>query len=111
MSPELYAAIVTRANGRCECGTCGMPVPPGEVDHHFGRAKAATAIDTCWLLTPTCHFAKTNNAPSARAWLARFIAHCAKHGYAESKARAEAKLEFLKTKHDLTADMLRRRNA
>jgi len=107
MDVDLYAAIVTRSGGRCECG-CGARIPAGELDHFFGRAKAEENAGNCWLLTPTCHFQKTNNAPSSREWLTRFIAFADRHGYAEAKQRAEAKREYLKAKHDLTADMRRR---
>lgn len=94
MKHALYSALATRAGGRCECG-CGAAVPPGEVDHFFGRAKADESEATCWVLTPRCHYAKTANSPSARSWLERFIAHCERHGYAESETRAKAKLEWL----------------
>jgi len=109
MNVDLYAKIVTRAASRCECG-CGARVPPGELDHFFGRAKVEESEGNCWILTPACHFSKTNNAPSAREWLTRFIAFAERHGYVEALVRAESKRMYLKTKHDLTADM-RRRNA
>lgn len=96
MTSILYAAIVARANGRCEC--CGDPVPPGELDHFFGRAKVQESIENCWLLTPACHYAKTRNHPSARAWLRKFLAHAERHGYLEAQIRAESKDAWLKAK-------------
>lgn len=97
MNAAVRAAVVTRADGRCECG-CGAPVPPGEVDHFFGRAKSEESVANCWLLTPACHFAKTRNSPSARAWLVKFRAHAELHGYLEAQIRAESKDAWLKAK-------------
>lgn len=93
MDQVLYQALAARARGRCECG-CSAPVPPGEVDHFFGRAKSDEVEATCWVLSPRCHFMKTNNSPSARDWLERFIKHCERWGYAESLIRAQGKLAW-----------------
>lgn len=95
--PQLYMAIVRRSAWLCECG-CGAKVPPGEVDHFFGRAKAVEELATCWLLTPRCHFEKTRNYPRAAAWMTKFIRHCVKHDYQESATRARGKLAALVAK-------------
>lgn len=110
MSPDLYRLLSARAHGRCECG-CGAGVPPGEVDHFFGRAKSDEVEFTCWVLTPRCHYMKTNNSPNAEHWLTKFIAHCGRwarkaqgdgvDGYAESAVRAQVKLEWNATKRTL----------
>lgn len=100
MSPDLYGLLAARARGRCEC-RCGRPVPPGEVDHFFGRAKADEVEFNCWILTPECHRAKTDSRPSAAHWLLAFIAHCGRYageGYALAAARAQQKLEWTTTK-------------
>lgn len=46
---------------------------------------------------------KTQNSPDASHWLRRFIEHCAKWGYLESKQRAEARLFFVDTRRSLGA--------
>lgn len=97
MDADLYMHLAARARCKCECG-CGADVPPGEVDHFFGRAKADEVEATCWVLTPACHYAKTRNSPSARHWLDKFIAHCKRWGYVESQQRAEARRDFVNTR-------------
>lgn len=91
MTPELHQAIVTRCRGVCECG-CGKRVPPGEVDHFFGRAKAPEDAQHCWLLHVDCHKAKTDSVPDRRAWLLKFIAFCGRHRFHDAGALAQKKL-------------------
>lgn len=105
MDSSLRARLITRAHGLCECG-CGRPVPPGEVDHFFGKAKAEETDATCWVLTVDCHFEKTRNHPKISVWLERFITHCRKHGYNEAILRAQARLVYADTRRVLGA-MLR----
>lgn len=90
--------VEARAGGRCECG-CGfafMDWEPGEADHFFGKARAES-VETVWMLTRLCHRMKTENDPDAATWLARFSAHCARHGYRSEAARAEARLFAIET--------------
>lgn len=100
MIAGLYQRLVVRAAGRCECG-CQRSIPPGHADHFFGRAKAGESEATVWLLQATCDFEKTRNHPTSSEWLRRFVAHADRHGYAESKTRAEARLEFVDTRRSL----------
>lgn len=113
MDHALYSALAARANRRCECG-CGAPVPPGEADHFFGRGKVEEQEFNCWILTPACHFAKTNNSPSATHWYLKFIAHCGRlarkaptsagaDGYATAAAEAQRHLEWRMAKKGMTA--------
>lgn len=95
MTPELYQQLITRAAGKCEC--CGRSLNAREVDHFFSRAKAEESMETCWVLHPDCHFAKTTNVPSSAQWLLRFIAHCGRHGYVQAATRAQARLEWRET--------------
>ena len=97
MKPGLHAALLARAKGVCECG-CKKPVPPSEVDHFFGRAKAPETMETCWVLRVACHADKTANRPTAALWLMRFIAHAGRHGYAYAAERAQSKLEWVTAK-------------
>lgn len=101
MDQRLYQRLVERARGRCEC-SCGLAVPPGEVDHMFGRRVDENEA-TCWVLSVRCHYAKTRNHPDASHWLRLFIEHCRKHGYMESQHRAEARLHFVDTRRKLGA--------
>lgn len=94
MKPGLREAVLERAGGTCECG-CGQPLFRAEIDHAFGRARAEESLETCWALTPRCHFAKTNNSPSAAHWLTRFEAHAEAHGYFAAAARARTRLFFV----------------
>lgn len=61
----------------------------------FGRPPRAEEVEqNCWVLTPFCHLQKTSNAPSAKAWLERFIAHCVRYRYTEARERAEKALAW-----------------
>ena len=91
MNLEVREAVIRRALWKCECG-CGRAIPPGEVDHFFGRAKADETVATCWVLTPRCHFEKTNNHPTAGEWLNRFVRHADRHGYTDARNRAQLAL-------------------
>lgn len=102
MTPGLHTLLITRCRGSCECG-CGAKVPPGELDHFFGRAKAEESEATCWVLSVRCHYQKTRNSPTSSEWFRRFIAHCRRHGYAEAQRRAEARLDFVDTRRSLGA--------
>lgn len=97
MDSLLYREIADRAGGSCECG-CETRIPPGELDHFFGRVKAEEGVATCWFLSVACHFAKTNNEPSSAAWCNRFYVHAMKHGYHEAAERAAMKVRWLKAK-------------
>jgi hypothetical protein len=98
----LYQRLVARASGKCECG-CGTNISPAEADHVFGRAKSEESEQTVWLLSPSCHYAKTRNHPDASTWLRRFIVHAKQHGYTKSLERAEARLLFVDTRRALGA--------
>ena len=91
---KVYAAVVDRANGLCET-QCGHGAE--QVDHFFGRRRG-TAVAGCWYLCSFCHREKTDNNPSAAAWLERFIRHCQHHGYATEAALAENRIAVLKQK-------------
>jgi hypothetical protein len=99
MDAELHRRLLLRCRGRCECGACGATVPPGEVDHFFGRPPRAEETEaTCWVLSVRCHYEKTRNHPSNAEWQRRFIEHCRPYGYFESLKRAEARLHFVETR-------------
>lgn len=108
MDSALHQRLLERCKGRCECG-CGAKVPPGEIDHMFGRAKAEESEATCWVLSVRCHFAKTRNSPDAATWLRKSIDHCRTYGYAESRLRAEARLHFVVTRNDFCTALGMRR--
>lgn len=97
MTPAVNDAVVKRCAGKCECG-CGASVPPGERDHFFGRAKADETEATVWVLTPRCHYQKTQNFPDAGTWLLRFMRHCLTHGYVDSYKRAAETLAWKASK-------------
>lgn len=93
----IRAQVFERARGKCEA--CKRPVgESGHLDHFFGRAKAPTALETCWALCLQCDDDKTNNRPSAIAWLRLFWVHCRVWGYEASAKRAETKALTLKAK-------------
>lgn len=103
MDAALVQALGARAHGCCE--VCGVSFSQAgrEIDHVFGRARQEEVEATCWLLCPRCHYAKTQNSPSASHWLEKFIAHCKRYGYAEAQHRAEARLQFVDTRRTLGA--------
>lgn len=103
MDQKLYGLLAARAHQRCECG-CAAPVPPGEVDHFFSRGRSDELESTCWVLSPSCHFRKTNSIPSSAHWLGRFIEFCERYNYAESKQRAEARRDFVTARTKLLED-------
>lgn len=120
MDAELYARLINRCRGRCEC-QCGVAVPPGEVDHFFSRGRSDESEQTCWVLSVRCHYAKTNGSPSSAEWFKRFIRHCLvqelrvidprpfnggpyidrcpeENAWREVRKRAEARLYFVETR-------------
>lgn len=108
MDAALHQRLLERCRGRCECN-CGAKVPPGEVDHAFGRAKAEETEATCWVLSVRCHAEKTLNHPDASHWLRLFAAHSDRHGHAESASRARARLDFVDTRRTLGSALGTRR--
>ena len=101
------AAVVTRAAGLCE--GCGHPlcIGEGELDEFFGgvgRRRQMMSIETCWLLHPYCHRAKTENINPLPAgfdgtllsgsvyWARKFIAHARANGYEKAAQLAERRL-------------------
>jgi len=100
MDQDVRHAVIVRSQNRCECG-CGRKIPPGELDHAFGRAKAEETVETCWMLSVQCHFEKTRNHPDASTWLRRFAEHCDRHGYTEAASRARARFDFVDTRRTL----------
>lgn len=103
MDADLYQHLAARARGCCEA--CGVSVMQSrEVDHFFGRAKAEEVEATCWVLCPRCHYAKTQNSPSARHWLDLFIKHCTRWNYIEARTRAEARRDFVNARTKLLDD-------
>lgn len=73
---ELRLALLERGRGRCECGGESgyqCPHPAQELDHFFGRARQEELLETCWILSRSCHTAKTENRPSAKEWFRRFM--------------------------------------
>lgn len=99
---EIRAAVVKRADGRCECG-CDTFVTEetGELDHFFGRGKVRQTERNTWLLSRECHRAKTNNSPSRAAWLNRFIAHCDRHRFTSEAWHAETLRKTVEAKERL----------
>lgn len=95
-------AAMERAEGKCEF--CGLP--DGlfgrqlQLDHFAGRARSES-VETCWVLCPPCHRAKTDSKPSAEAWLNAFLVHCDEHGYADASRQAEARLAFVSSRSSL----------
>lgn len=107
MDPDVRHRVLTRCLSRCECG-CGAKLPPGELDHFFGRREEETEAN-CWFLSVRCHYAKTNNSPNASTWLRKFAEHCDRHGYTESATRARARLDFVDTRRMLGSALGARR--
>lgn len=102
---------VERAACLCECG-CGRTISrlTGELDHFFGRGKAPTTVDTCWMLSPVCHHWKTDNFPSKAYWLAKYACHCKRHGYAAALAAVRKKQDWDTTKKTFTQKLKRGAN-
>lgn len=108
MDAEVHRQVLIRCRGLCECG-CGRKLPPGELDHFFGRAKAEETVENVWALSVQCHFEKTRNHPTASTWFLRFIKHCGKYSYAEAALRAEARLDYVDTRRMLGSALGARR--
>jgi len=89
-------AVLKRAGGRCEVCQHGLTeFSPAEMDHFFGRGKAAQSVSSCWALCRYCHRSKTDNHPTAGYWLERFAAHCDFYGYAAEAERARSRLAYV----------------
>lgn len=78
----IRAAVIARANGRCECG-CGRftSYGNGEMDHYAGRVRQKQSAEWCWWLHRDCHRAKTDNKPDAMHWHLLFLKHARRHRY------------------------------
>jgi hypothetical protein len=85
---DIRAAVMARADGKCEA--CGRP--PSffslEMDHFFGRVRVKQSERNCWGLCHVCHEDKTKNSPDPGHWLHRFWAHAEEHGYPEEAGMA-----------------------
>jgi hypothetical protein len=96
---EIWAQVMARADGLCECG-CGYQFGPmivAELDHFFPKARTRQSVATCWALTSACHRLKTRNEPSAEDWLCKFIGHAERHEYAGAEMMARGRLQALET--------------
>lgn len=99
MNKRVREEVLARAGDACECG-CGKGLPPGELDHVFGRGRAES-VESCWMLTPRCHFERTNSFPDAETWWRKFIEHALRHGYSEAAMRATGKLAWVVARKDV----------
>jgi 5-methylcytosine-specific restriction endonuclease McrA len=106
MDDVLYRLFAARAGGRCECG-CGLPVPPGEVDHQWGRARQDEQETNCWVLRPECHLRKSRNEPSRRWWLERIRAWAVRWGYASAIEKADKEIAWVDAKAQLSRGLAR----
>jgi hypothetical protein len=101
---EMRAAVVARADGRCECpvnGPDGIERCPGyasEWDHFWGRAREES-VESTWMLCGACHYRKTNNMPGRLAWLARFQFHAREHLYDAQAAKCAAAMALEQAQH------------
>lgn len=91
----IYAAVMARANARCEA--CDAYVPYGglQLDHMFGRVRVRQSERNCWALCHACHVAKTHNRPSATHWLLEFIGHAGEHDFTAEARMAQNRFEAL----------------
>lgn len=106
MNQEVRAAVITRANGKCE--HCGKPLNGrGELDHFFGRAKAPETLENCWFLALDCGRAKTDNRPDAASWLLAFMRHALHYGYKDAQELAATKFNTRLVKNTLGAALCR----
>ena len=56
MNSDIYAAVRTRANGRCElCGKLTADLELHHVVSGYGRRQQYESIDTCLMLCRECH--------------------------------------------------------
>lgn len=82
-SAQIRAAVMRRADGRCEA--CTGPLGLSGVWDHWlggsGRRKALESVETTWALCAYCNHQRTDNIPSAKHWNRRFQTHCDTHGY------------------------------
>ncbi len=102
-SAGIRAVAAMRSGGRCEnCQSEFSDFNPGEWDHFFGRGKAGESPETTWVLCRTCHRSKTNNFPSAAAWLRSFMIHADRLGHADAYAKTKSRLQFIQTRKALT---------
>jgi hypothetical protein len=96
MNAKVYASVMERAGGVCECGCLrGFdegPFSRATLDHMFGRHKAPEDEAHCWALREDHHADKTASRPDAATWLLKFAQHADRYGYVTSAARARARL-------------------
>lgn len=83
---EIRAAVMVRANFRCEVihsgGRCALPAI--SMDHWLGgagRRRQQQKVETCWALCATHDYQRTHNVPSAAVWNERRRRHCDVHGH------------------------------
>lgn len=102
----IRAAVMSRANGRCEA--CGLEQTFGtdlQMDHFWGRGKARQTVENCWAIGRYCHSQKTDNHPSAEHWLHRFAEHARKHHYWKEVTRANERMHFVLMRKHLGAEL------
>lgn len=98
VTEKVRAEVLARSRGCCEaCAEPFTELQPFEMDHFFGRAKAAQKASNCWGLCRICHREKTHNRPNAAHWLSLFVRHCERHGYRAEKRRAQDRLYVVST--------------
>jgi hypothetical protein len=99
MNARVYAAVMARADGVCECG-CGQSFGStifdrATCDHFFSRAKAPEDEAHCWALRADHHRAKTDSEPTVSFWLKRFLVHAEKHNFRAAYDRAFRRLQYV----------------
>lgn len=99
---RLRAAVFARADNRCECGCLRWLGDDAQMDHALSR-RVRESLQNCWALTRECHQQKTDSVGGAEVWLAKFAAHCRKHGYAGELERTESRLVFVRVRKGLAA--------
>jgi 5-methylcytosine-specific restriction endonuclease McrA len=88
---RIRTMAVERASGRCEaCGSEFSAFNPAQLDHFWGRGRAAQSIENCWLVHATCHSDKTSNRPSRAHWLFKFLSFANRYDYVEQSAKARS---------------------
>lgn len=97
----IRAAVVERAQGRCECG-CGRRFGSGEGtpewDHIAGRVRVKQSVSMTWMLRRDDHRERTLNRPSRNHWLTRFKAHAESFGYTAEAAWAQREIDYATAK-------------
>jgi hypothetical protein len=103
---RVYAAVMERDAGLCTAAGFGGVRCSGvpEIDHQWGRGRAAESVENCRILCTRHHRMKTDGEPSRARWLLQFREHAEALGYDGELAKVERALALERAQHPETVE-------